>query len=134
MAAVLVAATPAPFPAPAPRAAPRKPGIPGRRALPGPRASWSPGAPGATMDLRHGLLAQDAAKPTFAEWLTGVRTEALSRGIREDIVDEALATVEEPLRDVIERDRSQAEKVLPLESYISRRLTPAIVRTAREMY
>jgi membrane-bound lytic murein transglycosylase B len=86
------------------------------------------------MDLRHGLLAQDAARPTFAEWLTGVRTEALSRGIREDIVDEALATVEEPLRDVIERDRSQAEKVLPLESYISRRLTPSVVRTAREMY
>jgi peptidoglycan lytic transglycosylase B len=80
------------------------------------------------------LAAQDVTRPTFAEWLAGVRTEALSRGIREDIVGEALATVEEPVREVLERDHSQAEKVLPLESYLSRRLTPAVVRTAREMY
>ena len=30
-------------------------------------------------------------RPTFAEWLAGVRAEALTRGIREDIVDAALA-------------------------------------------
>src|SRR6266851_1115287 len=80
------------------------------------------------------FVAQDVARPTFAEWLAGVRTEALSRGIRQEVVDEALATVEEPVREVLERDHSQAEKVLPLESYLSRRLTPAVVRTAREMY
>jgi membrane-bound lytic murein transglycosylase B len=87
-----------------------------------------------TTAFSRALAAQDAARPTFAEWLAGVRTEALSRGIRQDIVDQALATVEEPVREVLERDRSQAERVLPLESYISRRLTPAVVRTAREMY
>src|SRR6266849_3183245 len=87
-----------------------------------------------TVDSAAAFVAQDVARPTFAEWLAGVRTEALSRGIRPDIVDEALATVEAPVLEVLERDRSQAEKVRPLESYLSRRLTPAVVRTAREMY
>jgi membrane-bound lytic murein transglycosylase B len=34
------------------------------------------------------------ARPSFAEWLADVRTEALSRGIRPDIVDEALTHVD----------------------------------------
>ena len=46
--------------------------------------------------------------PFFAEFLTGVRTEALSRGIRKEIVDAALE-VEEPMPIVLERDRTQAE-------------------------
>src|SRR6185295_15327490 len=56
--------------------------------------------------------AQDIARPSFSEWLAGVRTDALARGIRPEIVDEALAGVEEPLPVVLERDRSQAETVL----------------------
>jgi membrane-bound lytic murein transglycosylase B len=74
------------------------------------------------------------ARPSFADWLAGVRTEALSRGIRSDIVDEALTHIDEPLPVVIERDRSQAETVLPLETYISRHVTPAAVKTGREMF
>jgi membrane-bound lytic murein transglycosylase B len=73
------------------------------------------------------------ARPSFAEWLDGVRIEALSRGIREEIVRNALADVQEPLPVVLERDRTQAETVLPLETYISRRLTPTTVRTGRQM-
>jgi membrane-bound lytic murein transglycosylase B len=76
----------------------------------------------------------DTARPSFAEWLDGVRQEALSRGIRPEIVDDALSTVEEPEPSVIERDRSQAETVLPLETYISRQLTAARVKTGREMF
>ena len=34
---------------------------------------------------------------------------------------------------VIERDRSQAEIVLPLETYITRQVTAERVRTGREM-
>ncbi len=75
-----------------------------------------------------------AARPSFAEWLAGVRTEALSRGIRPDIVEQALGHIDEPLPVVIERDRAQAEAVLSLDQYIARRLTPAIVRTAREQF
>ena len=74
----------------------------------------------------------DATRPSFSEWLAGVRAEAIERGIREDTVDKALTTVEEPVTSVIERDRTQAETVLSLEAYLSRRLTPAIVRTGRQ--
>jgi membrane-bound lytic murein transglycosylase B len=81
------------------------------------------------------LSAQDpAARPSFAEWLVAVRAEAIARGIRPEIVDEALGQIEEPLPVVIERDRAQAESVMPLERYIARRLTPKVVKTAREMF
>jgi membrane-bound lytic murein transglycosylase B len=76
----------------------------------------------------------DATRPSFADWLAGVRAEALARGIRPEIVEEALGHLEEPLPVVIERDRAQAEAVLPLEKYIDRRLTKAVVKTAREKF
>lgn len=79
------------------------------------------------------LPEQPDTRPSFAEWLDGVRTEALSRGIRPEILDQALKEVEEPLPVVIERDRAQTEAILPLEKYISRRLTPRIVTTGRQM-
>src|SRR5262249_28270398 len=60
--------------------------------------------------------------------------EALSRGIRKEVVDEALSTVEEPLPVVIARDRAQAETVFSLEKYLSRRLTTRFVRNARTKY
>ena len=63
-----------------------------------------------------------------------MRAEALARGIRQEIVDEALSNIEEPLPVVIERDRAQAERVLPLEAYLARRLKPKFVRTAREQF
>jgi len=70
-----------------------------------------------------GVAAQTDTRPSFSEWLAGVRTEALSRGIRQEIVDEALSNIEEPLPVVIERDRTQA-----------RRLKPKFIRTARERF
>ena len=73
-------------------------------------------------------------RPSFSEWLEGVRAEALSRGIRPEIVDEALATVKEPEPTVIERDRTQAETVLRLETYLDRQLRPTVIQTARRMF
>jgi membrane-bound lytic murein transglycosylase B len=75
---------------------------------------------------------QDPARPSFEEFLNGVRAEALERGIREDILDQALATVEAPLAVVIERDRAQAETVFSLEDYLSRRLTDRQVARAKD--
>jgi membrane-bound lytic murein transglycosylase B len=75
----------------------------------------------------------DAQRPSFSEFLARVRDEALSRGIRPEIVEAALANIEEPLPIVIERDRAQAEAVLSLETYIARRLTAKRIRTGREM-
>jgi membrane-bound lytic murein transglycosylase B len=85
-------------------------------------AAQSPAAP-----------ASPSTRPSFAEWLSGVRSEAIARGIKEDIVDAALADVEEPLPVVLERDRTQAETVLSLEAYLSRQLTTRRIRTGRDM-
>jgi membrane-bound lytic murein transglycosylase B len=79
-----------------------------------------------------GPAAQEAARPSFTEFLDGVKKEALTRGIRQEIVDTALA-IDEPLPIVIERDRAQAETVLSLEAYLARRLTVKRIRTGREM-
>src|SRR5215468_652947 len=78
-------------------------------------------------------LAQDA-RPSFSEWLAGVRTEAIARGVKAEIVDEALAGVEEPLPVILERDRAQAETVFSLEYYIARRLTPKLIASGRDAY
>ena len=72
--------------------------------------------------------------PPFTEWLAGIRAEALSRGIREEIVDAALADVEAPVETVLERDRTQAEFTLELDQYLKRRLTPRLIRTAQDLY
>ena len=72
-----------------------------------------------------------AAKEDFPTWLTGVRSEALARGISEQTVDAAFTGLE-PLPVVIERDRAQAELVLSLDDYLKRRLTRSFIRTARE--
>jgi len=72
--------------------------------------------------------------PPFAEWLAALKAEALSRGIRPEIVEAALADVQEPVATVLDRDRSQAEFTLQLDQYLKRRLTPRLVRTAQDLY
>jgi membrane-bound lytic murein transglycosylase B len=76
----------------------------------------------------------EPSRPSFADFLAGVRAEALSRGIREDILNEALANIDEPLPVVIERDRAQAETVMTLEKYLHQRLTPKVFATGHEMF
>src|SRR4029077_16055527 len=85
--------------------------------------------------LVAGLLGAQAepSRPSFAEFLAGIRTEALSRGIRPEIVDSALAGIDEPSAVVIEGARSQAEVVQTLERYLTQRLTARAVATGREM-
>ena len=73
-------------------------------------------------------------RPAFADWLAGVRQEALARGIRADIVQQALGDIQEPVPVVLERDRSQAEIILPLETYVNRRLTKKNITAGRQMY
>jgi len=75
----------------------------------------------------------EPARPSFAEFLAGVRTDALARGIRAEIIDEAFAGIEEPSAIVIERDRTQAEVVQTLEQYLKQRVTPNPLATGREM-
>ena len=89
------------------------------------------------VNLSPGSFAQEQAsnpgeRPTFAVWLDGVRREAVERGIR-------LATIETAFRDLrpvevaVDRDRTQAEFVLPIDVYLKRRVSREIVRTGRRM-
>jgi len=77
---------------------------------------------------------QDASRPSFSEWLAGVRAEAIARGIKPDIVDEALAGVTEPVPVILQRDRSQAETVFSLETYLRRHLTAKLIARGREAF
>jgi membrane-bound lytic murein transglycosylase B len=79
-------------------------------------------------------LSQEPARPSFAEWLAGVRSEAIARGLRAEIVDAALADVTEPQPVILERDRAQAETVFSLEKYIARSLTPRLILAGRAAY
>jgi membrane-bound lytic murein transglycosylase B len=71
--------------------------------------------------------------PPFPEWLDAVRAEAADRGIRADVLEQAFKDVE-PVDQVLERDRAQAEFTLDLNAYLARRLTRPIVRTAQDLY
>lgn len=71
-------------------------------------------------------------RTSFVEWLDGIRTEALSRGIRQELIDAAFADVTEPIPVIIERDRTQAETVLTIEDYLSRQLTEKRIRIGRQ--
>ena len=71
--------------------------------------------------------------PPFDLWLSSVRAEAAARGIRPEIIEQAFAGVE-PVEQILERDRAQAEFTLNLQTYLSRRLTRQTVRTAQRMY
>ena len=62
----------------------------------------------------------------------GLKTEAVERGISREVAARALDGLT-PLPVVVERDRGQAEAVLSIDAYVRRRLTPTIVRRAREM-
>src|SRR5262245_20370283 len=71
--------------------------------------------------------------PPFDVWLSELRTEAETRGIRAEVLDLALTGIE-PVPQILERDRTQAEFTFTLDGYLKRRLTPATVRTARAMH
>src|SRR3954452_20463901 len=71
-------------------------------------------------------------QPPFDEWLGGVRAEALTLGIREATLNEALTGLE-PVAMVIQRDRTQAEIVETLDAYLQQRVSKKVVRTAQAM-
>jgi len=78
-------------------------------------------------------LAQEPARPSFTEWVAGVRAEAVARGLRPEIVDAALAGVEEPLRS------SSSAIARRLKPFLARalhraRLTSKLILSGRDAY
>ena len=73
--------------------------------------------------------AGEDARPEFSEFVARMKEQALAAGVSAATVEAALGNLE-PLEVVVERDRSQAEVVLTIDQYVSRRLTRSFVRTA----
>jgi membrane-bound lytic murein transglycosylase B len=72
---------------------------------------------------------QDPARPSFDDWLAGVRVEALSNGISQATVDAALGGLQpEPV--IIARDRAQPEVTQSLDEYVAARLSPKTIANA----
>jgi membrane-bound lytic murein transglycosylase B len=90
-------------------------------------------AAGATAQSGLGPPSADEMRPSFEDWLGGVRDEAIAAGLKPDVVKGALQLAEH-LDVVVDRDRQQTEFVLALDVYLKRRLTREVVRTARERY
>jgi membrane-bound lytic murein transglycosylase B len=74
-----------------------------------------------------------AAPQPFELWLADVRAEALTRGIRAEVLDAAFAEMA-PVEQILERDRTQAEFALDLTAYLKRRLTRRALQTAQQMH
>ena len=50
--------------------------------------------------FRPVVVAAQDVRPSFSEWLAGVRSEAIARGVKAEIVDEALEGVDDAGRPV----------------------------------
>ena len=70
-------------------------------------------------------------RPEFSEFLSKIKEQAVAAGVSTATVDAALTNLE-PLEIVVERDRTQAEVVLSIDQYLSRRLTRSFMRTAAD--
>lgn len=71
-------------------------------------------------------------RAAFQQFLEGVRNEALTKGIKADVVTQALADVE-PVQRILERDRNQAEFKLTFATYRDRVITPQNVERGRRL-
>jgi peptidoglycan lytic transglycosylase B len=79
--------------------------------------------------------AQQADQPKLvfpSEFLDGLRTEALAKGVSQATVDSALTNIE-PVTVVVARDRAQPELTQSLDSYVTQRLTPSRVEKGRAL-
>lgn len=80
-----------------------------------------------------GLAGQGAsAAEPFETWLEGVRQEARSRNISEDIISRALTGIE-PINRVIELDRRQPEFTQTFQQYMEKRITPSLIAYGKDM-
>ena len=73
-----------------------------------------------------------ASAPPFEAWRQQLIEEARARGYGEALIRQALAGLE-PLRRVIQNDRSQAELVVGFDRYYRTRVSPQVVRRGRAL-
>ena len=69
----------------------------------------------------------------FADWLDLLRKDARSAGVSEKTLNKALANLEAPQPEVIDRDRKQPEKTESLEAYVAARVSRERIDEGRLM-
>lgn len=101
-----------------------------------PAASSTPSAAPAAPIATPGVPASEAIAPfnraEFEAFLAELRSEALQKGIKQDVVSTALTGIE-PVMRIIERDRNQAEFKLSFATYRDRVITPANVQRGQKL-
>lgn len=99
-------------------------------------ATPTPAAGSAAPNATPAPPATEAVTPfnraEFEAFLAEVRSEALQKGIKQDVVRTALTGVE-PVMRIIERDRNQAEFKLSFATYRDRVITPANVQRGQKL-
>lgn len=74
-----------------------------------------------------------ANEQDFSSWLNGVRSEAKSKGVSDNILDQALSGIA-PIPRVIELDRKQPEGTMTFAQYKTRVISDARISQGRRMY
>ncbi|MBS4044818.1 MAG: lytic murein transglycosylase [Alphaproteobacteria bacterium] len=101
-----------------------------------PAAASTPATAPAAPTAAPGAAASEAVAPfnrvEFEAFLAEVRTEALQKGIKANVVQTALTGVE-PVMRIIERDRNQAEFKLSFATYRDRVITPLNVQRGQKL-
>ncbi|MFN3400270.1 MAG: lytic transglycosylase domain-containing protein, partial [Ferrovibrio sp.] len=101
-----------------------------------PAAASTPATAPAAPTATPGTAASEAVAPfnrvEFEAFLAEVRTEALQKGIKANVVQTALTGVE-PVMRIIERDRNQAEFKLSFATYRDRVITPLNVQRGQKL-
>jgi membrane-bound lytic murein transglycosylase B len=69
------------------------------------------------------VTAQTQGDAGFYTWLGELRQEATDNGISEAILMQAFANITPPVKRIIERDRSQPERVQTYDDYLTARVT-----------
>ncbi len=78
-------------------------------------------------------LPAGAATPAdWPQWLAELQAEAAAKGIKQSILDEALAGLE-PDPEILERDRKQAEFTMTTAEYLAKVVSDEKVKRGREM-
>lgn len=77
-----------------------------------------------------GLPAAQAA-PDFQQWLSELRADARREGVTDRTIDTTLISVQ-PIARILELDQRQPERTISFDTYLSRAITPARIRKARE--
>ena len=84
--------------------------------------------------LFYNLTPLYANTPTWQTWVTELRQEALTRGIRPEVFDRAFKNVKEPSPEVIKLDKHQPEKRLTYYDYRNSRADAYRIRMGQEEY